>query len=167
MLTRAFGRDQHTFRLRVAEWREVEKTCAAGLAEIGARLSPIVQLVGLIDGDPANYPGGLLAAIADGRFGRARIDDVREPILQGLVGGGLTSTEAGALVRLVFDEEIAACRAPFVVFSELAFSIIGQALVGLADELPGEQAATTAQKKSRRRSRMAKPASSKSMPPAP
>jgi hypothetical protein len=135
MLSRPFGRDERSFRLRVPEWRAVEKACDAGLGEIAARIAP---LVGLIEGGSQAMPGGLLAAIAAGGLGRARLDDVREPILQGLIGGGMSSTEAGALVRHVFDEAASQSKAPMMLFAGLAFDVLAQALIGLEDEPPGD-----------------------------
>jgi hypothetical protein len=135
MLTRAFGRDEHPFRLRVAEWRAIEKTCNSGLAEIAGRIAPVVLLMA---GGLARHPGGLLGAIAEGQMGSARLDDVREPLVQGLIGGGMGSTEAGALVRMMFDEVLGAGHAPMLAYAELAFAILAQALIGLEDEPLGE-----------------------------
>jgi hypothetical protein len=169
MLIRAFGRDERQFVLKTRGWREVEKTCDAGLFEIAARLAPLVNLV--LAGKEARqaYPGGLLALQASGQFGRARIDDVREPLLQGLIDGeGLTATEAGALVRHVFDGGLAAGEPVMLEFAFLAHEILERAIMGLPDEpvTQGEPAATVPAE-GRRRSRTAKPASRTSTPPAP
>lgn len=157
MLTRAFGRDERPFVLNMAGWREVEKVCDAGLGVLAARLAPLVQL---IEADPDKLPGGMIGAVAQGWLGSARIDDVREPILQGLIGGGMTPTEAGILVRTVFDTE----RAPMLTFARLAFLILQQALIGLEDEPLGETTAPRTAKPPRR-SRTAKPASPTSSAP--
>lgn len=139
MLRRPFGRDERGFVLKVRGWREVEKHCDAGLGEIAARLAPLVQLIEI---GAEGIPGGFLAAVAQGQLGRARLDDVREPILQGLIDGeGLTETEAAALVRAVFDPMAAAGGAPMLQYASLAFSILAQALIGLKDEPPGEPSA--------------------------
>lgn len=166
MLTRAFGRDERPFRLCVAEWRAVEKACDSGLAEIAARLAP---LVGLLQAGLGDFPGGLLQAVAAGHLGRARLDDVREVVLQGLIGGGLTSTEAGGLVRTVFDEAVAAGRGPMMEFAQLAYDILAQALIGLEDEpIPvGETKAAEPPKGPSRRSRTARPDSPRSTPTPP
>lgn len=155
MLTRAFGRDEHPFILKVRGWREVEKTCDAGLGVIAARLAPLVTLIEL---GSKTYPGGFMAAVAAGHLGSARIDDVREPILQSLIDGGMLSTAAGALVRMVFDEALAAGKAPVLEFAYLAFEIVSRALIGLEDEPPGEPKAAKPKGPSRR-SRTARPAS--------
>lgn len=151
MIRRPFGRDERPFLLKVPQWREVEKTCDAGLGVIAARLAPLVSLIEMGD---EKFPGGFMAAIAHGHFGSARIDDVREPILQGLIGAGMTTTEAGSLVRLVFDES----TTPMMEWAHLAFAVVGQALIGLPDEPLGEPTAT-GQPKARRRSRRARRAS--------
>lgn len=140
MLTRPFGRDERGFVLKVRGWREVEKHCDTGLGVIAARLAPLVQLIEVGAG---GIPGGFLGAVALGQLGAARIDDVREPILQGLIdGSGLSETEAGALVRAVFDPLAGAGEAPMLRFAPLAFEILAQALIGLKDEAPGEMTAT-------------------------
>jgi hypothetical protein len=139
MIRHQFGTEEQAFRLRVGEWRDVEKACDAGLGEIAARIAPLASLV---RAGAASIPGGLIGAVAAGGLGRARLDDVRAPLLHGLIGGGRTSTEAGALVRLVFDEAIAAGRGPMIEFADLALAIVLQAIVGLEDESPpGEPAA--------------------------
>jgi hypothetical protein len=53
---------------------------------------------------------------------------VREVLLQGLIDGGMTSTEAGALVRLVFDEAVAAGKGPMLLYGGLAFDIVAAAV---------------------------------------
>lgn len=162
MLSRPFGRDEHAFVLTVAGWREVEKTCDAGLGVIAARLKPLVDL---ITAGPA-LAGGLPAAIGSGYLGSARLDDVREPILQGLIGGGMTSTLAGVLVRAEFDALATAGRSPMVAFALLAWEIVMGAIIGLPDEPLGESVATSPPK-ARRRSPTGKHASPTSTPPPP
>jgi len=139
MIRHQFGTEEQDFRLRVGEWRDVEKACDAGLGEIAARIAPLASLV---EAGAAAQAGGLLSAISRGALGRARLDDVRAPILYGLIGGGRTSTEAGALVKLAFDEEVAAGRSAVVRFAPLALAILLRAIVGLSDEAeadpPGE-----------------------------
>jgi hypothetical protein len=154
MITQAFGRDERSFILKCRGWREVEKACDAGLGVIAARLAPIVQLT---QGGVAS--GQLLAAIATGRLGSARLDDVREVLLQGLIDGGMTSTEAGALVRLVFDEAVASGKGPMLLYGGLAFDIVAAAVIGLEDEPVGEPKGAAAAAKPSSRSRTERPAS--------
>ena len=167
VLLRAFGRDEHVFVLKVRGWREVEKACDAGLGVLAARLAPLVNLIQI---GAERYPGGLTAAIAAGHLGSARLDDVREPLLQGLIDGGMPATQAGALVRVVFDELAAQGRAPMLTFAFLAWEIVSGALIGLPDEpvddAPGETTATEPPKP-RRRSPTGKSASPISTAPPP
>lgn len=162
MLVRAFGPEERPIGLKVRGWREVEKTCNAGLGEIAARLAPLVNL---IEVGAKKYPGGFVAAIAAGHLGGARLDDVRAPIVEGLVDGGMPTTAAGALVRMVFDEAAGAGDAPLLVWAHLAFEIVAHAMIGLKDEPPGEVTAATPAT-GRRRSRTARRASPTSTPPA-
>jgi hypothetical protein len=136
LIRHAFGSEEQAFRLRVAEWRDVEKACDAGLGEIAARLAPLAALVQA----GASGPGGVMGAVAHGALGRMRLDDVRAPLMFGLIGGGRTSTEAGALVRLVFDEAVAAGKGPAVEYAGLALAIVMQAIVGLGDEAEDDPA---------------------------
>jgi hypothetical protein len=135
MIREAFGAEERSFVLLGAQWRDLEKARDAGLGVIAQRLAPLVHL---IETGTKDYPGGLLGAIAAGYMGAARLDDVREPILQGLIGGGLSSTEAGALVRKVFDEAIGGKASPLRAWAPLAYMIVTGALIGLEDEPPGE-----------------------------
>lgn len=161
MITRQFGERERSFRLLGNGWRDLEKARDCGLGEIAARLAPLVALkaAGL-----SEIPGGLMQAIAAGNFGSARLDDVRDPLLFGLIDGdnGLTPTECGALVSAVFDAEVKLGRGPMFIWCDLAFAIVSNAIVGMPDEPTlGEQ--TAAEKAPpNRRSPGAKPASSKS-----
>jgi hypothetical protein len=160
MITRAFGREERAFILKVRGWRETEKACVSGLGEIAARLAPIVSLV---QRGVAGIPGGLLGAIAGGALGSARLDDVREVLLQALIDGDMTSTEAGALVRLVFDEAVAAGKGPMLLYADLAFDIVASAIIGLEDEPLGEKpGAEATAPEPNRRSRTARPGSANS-----
>jgi hypothetical protein len=139
MIRHQFGTEEQDFRLRVGEWRDVEKACDAGLGEIAARIAPLASLV---EAGGEAFGSGVLATVVAGGLGRARLDDVRAPLLYGLIGGGRTSTEAGALVKLAFDEEIAAGRSALIRYAPLALAVIVRAIVGLPDEAepetPGE-----------------------------
>lgn len=166
-IVRAFGSEERAFVLLVSGWREVEKACGCGLGVIAGRIAPLIQILGF-PGGAAAYPGGILAAAAGGLMGSFKVDDLREVLKQGLIGGGLSSTEAGALVRAVFDEEVARGHGPALRWAPLAFDLIMGALVGMEDEpivAPGEPKA--AKRKPSRRSRTAKPASETSTPAAP
>ncbi len=155
MLTHAFGTHERAFFLSGGPWRELEKARDCGLGQIAARLAPLVTL-------KQNGSANIMAAISAGYMGSARLDDVREPLLQGLIGGGMSSTDAGILVRNVFDEDVKAGRGPMLAWADLAFAIVTEAIVGLADEVTDgdELGEPKAVAKPARRSRTAKPVSS-------
>lgn len=163
MILRAFGRDEHGFVLKVRGWHEVERNCESGLGRIAARLAPLVQL--LLIGSK-NYPGGFHAAVADGHLGDVRLDDVREPLLQGLIDGGMTSTAAGALVRMVFDEALANGQSVILEWAPLAYDIVVGAIVGVDEDEPSGERTAAPKARGSRRSPTAGPASRTSTPPA-
>lgn len=74
-------------------------------------------------------PMELLSRYATGAW---RVDDLREVIYQGLVGGGLDAAAASRLMKTDFDD---LPLAPFVV---LARGIVLAAVVGAGDEVLGE-----------------------------
>lgn len=166
-ITRAFGAEERAFVLKVRGWRELEKARDCGLGMIAARLSPIYQFVNAkLPTDDADARAALLVrAISAGSLGDVRIDDVREPVLQGLIDGGLDSTTAAILVRKVFDEAINSGEGPIIRWAPLAFEIVVGAIMGLEDEpQPGERKAAKKAEPLRRRSPTAKPASPTSTP---
>lgn len=132
MLLRAFGEEERSFLLTVKTWRSVEQNTGQALQTLARRLGPLVDL---IQSGIGKTQGGMLGATIAGRLGDATLDHVREPILQGLIGGGMTPTEAGVLVRKVFDDQIPSGGAPFLEFAPLAFEILMQALIGWDDDL--------------------------------
>jgi hypothetical protein len=123
---RLWGDQERTFRLGIGEWRKVQETCDAGPAEIAARLS--------------TYPAarkrlpnaGFLDLLAGGALGGWRIDDIREPIYRGLIGGGMDPTSAGRLMRELHDER------PLVENIDLALAIVLASMLGPGDEPVGE-----------------------------
>jgi len=143
-ITLAFGAEERLFRLGLSQIRAIEERCDAGIPELLVRLEPLVR------GIQANLT---FRQLLQGRMlGAWRIDDVREPLLQGLIGGGMGSTEAGVLIRAVFDERISFSFAP------LAYLVLEAAWHGPPDDLPGETPAAP-KKPARRRSPKAGPAS--------
>jgi len=120
-ITRLLGAEERRFRLGLGQLRALQEKCDAGPGEIAARLFPAAQV---LSGDPA----ALLSAFGTGSFGRWRIDDVRETIYQGLIGGGETPTMAGALVAAIVDE------APVLTHVLLALEILLAAVMGVPDE---------------------------------
>lgn len=140
-ITLPFGTEERLFRLGLAEIRKIEERCAAGVPELMSRVSPLVRALGA--------KLSFAQIVAGGFLGTWRIDDAREPILQGLIGGGMGSTEAGVLVRSLFDEKLS------FEFATTAYAIMEQAWFSPPEDLPevGETRAATG--KPRRRSRVA------------
>jgi hypothetical protein len=125
-ITLPWGDRDCTFRLGIREWERVQEKCDAGPAEIHGRLAPMFS---------ATEAGLTLQQIrAHGLLGTWRIHDVREPIYQGLIGGGLKPTEAGNLVRQLVDER------ELIESVCLAYQIVNASIVGAQDEPPGEPA---------------------------
>lgn len=132
-----FGAESRLFRLGIGQIRAIEERCNAGIPELLVRLEPLVRGVQAKLTFRQLLQGQLL--------GTWRIDDVREPLLQGLIGGGMGSTEAGVLIRAVFDEQIS------LNFAPLAYLVLEAAWHGPPDDLPGEPPAAP-KKPARRRS---------------
>lgn len=75
---------------------------------------------------------GPMALLSRYMSGDWRVDDVREAILQGLIGGGLDQANATKLVMSYFDDQ------PLQPFVQLAQGVVMAALVGAEDEDLGE-----------------------------
>lgn len=143
-----FGAEERVFRLGIRQWEAIEAKCDAGPPELLGRLRPLVNAL--------QMKLGLRQIMASNLMGTWRIHDVREPILQGLIGGGMGSTEAGVLVRAMFDERLS------LEFAPTAYLILEAAWFGPEDDPPGESMATsgaTPTTKPGRRSRAERPAS--------
>jgi hypothetical protein len=140
-----FGTEERVFRLGIGELRKIEERCNAGAPELMTRLAPLVRAV----------QGKLTFSqiLAAGMLGSWRIDDVREPILQGLIGGGMGATEAGLLVRSELDSKLS------IHFAPIAFLILEAAFHGPEEDLPDMGERKAPGPKPRRRSRTAAPAS--------
>nr|WP_314437615.1 gene transfer agent family protein [uncultured Brevundimonas sp.] len=102
--TTEFGGEDRIFRLPIGRLRAVQEKCDCG-------------------------PMELLQRFLGGTY---RIDDVREVILQGLIGGGMDAPMAGRLVKSNFDD------LPLQPFVMLAQGVIMAVLVGVEDEDLGE-----------------------------
>ena len=127
-LVRLWGDADRTFKLGIGEWRKIQETCDAGPAEIAARLSTWAAV-------RKRMPtASFLDLLAGGGMGAWRVDDVREPIYRGLVGGGMDPTSAGRLMRELHDER------PMMENIDLALEIVLASLVGPGDEPVGEPA---------------------------
>lgn len=101
----AFGGEDRTFRLPLGRLRVLQERTGCG-------------------------PMELLRRLADGTW---RVDDLRETILQGLIGGGLDQGRATKLVQQTFDDQ------PLQPFVTVAQAILLAAVMGAEDEdAPGE-----------------------------
>lgn len=121
-VTLEFAGEDHTFRLAIGPWRKVQEACDAGPAELLARLSP--AFAAAKQGVPFDQ------IVALGMLGRWRIEDVRQPILQGLIGGGMDAQQAARLVRDWVDER------PFLENVAVAYQVVMASVVGTEDERP-------------------------------
>jgi hypothetical protein len=120
-----WGDEERTFRLGIGEWRKVQEKCDAGPAEIMARLGPVFA---------ATRRGYSFEQIIDAGFvGTWRIDDVREPLYRGLIGGGMEPTAAGKIIRDLVDER------PLLEAVAIAYQVVLASLVGVEEEPMGEQ----------------------------
>jgi len=101
----------YRFRLGIGQWREIEEKCNAGPAEIYGRLLR----------------------------GNWRMNDLRETIRLGLIGGGTTPADALSLTKRYVDER------PLLESVPLALIIVGVALTGPIEDSPkvGEAAVVT------------------------
>lgn len=123
-----FGGEERTFRLAIGQWRKVQEKCDAGPGELLARLAPayLARQAGLQVGQ----------ILAGGYMGTWRIDDVREVILQGLLGGKMDLKEATDLVKVWVDER------PLFDAVGVAYQVVLASVIGAEDEAPvGESAA--------------------------
>lgn len=109
-LTLAFGDAEHRFRLALGELRELQEKTKAG-------------------------PMALLRRLQSGDW---RVDDAREILRIGLVGGGLKPVEALALVTRYVD------GFPLLDAVPPAIAVLGAALFGAEDEPVGNGAAAEA-----------------------
>lgn len=129
-----FGGEERRFKLGIGQWRAVQEKCDAG-------------------------PPELLRRYVEGTW---RIDDLREVLFQGLVGGGLDQASATALIVGTFDPN------PKLQFVPLAQAVVMASLIGdpEGEDLPGEFPARETVAASSR-SRAARSASRTSTPKAP
>jgi len=103
-ITLAFAGEDRQFRLPIGRLRALQEKTDAG-------------------------PMELLSRFAAGTW---RVDDIRETIYQGLLGGGMDVKEASGLLKRDFDD------LPLQQFLSLAQAIVMVAVVGAPDEDAGE-----------------------------
>jgi hypothetical protein len=97
----------YTFRLAYGELRELQEATNIGAWRLAERLLPRSE----------TNPHG----------GECRVEDVRETIRMGLIGGGKTQNEALDLVRKHVEPHLEGNRL-------LAWAVISQGLIGATDE---------------------------------
>lgn len=178
-IIRPFGAEERPFALTVGAWRDLEKARGAGLGVLAARIAPLVGFIhgmaGTKETDAGAHLSGeeianrrrqqFISAIATGMFGSFFVDDVRETLLQGLIGGGMASTDAGALTRKVFDEAVNRGEGPAMRFAPLAFDLLTDAIIGVEGEPINVGEPKAAGPRPSRRSRKAERASAQSTGP--
>jgi len=97
--------EERCFRLPIGMLRELQEKTGAGPFELMRRI----------------------------QFDQWRVDDLRETIRCGLIGGGMTPNEAGRLVKTYVDDRpLAEARNPAIV-------ILGAAIYGVDDEPLGKR----------------------------
>lgn len=104
---------EHDFRLAIGQLRELQEKCGAGPAEIHNRLAA----------------------------GTWRVDDIRETIRLGLIGGGMTPTDALVLVTRYVDNR------PLMENVVAAQAVLLVALIGAPDDKVGKPKAVKTRKK--------------------
>lgn len=115
-----FGGEERTFRLGIKQWEKVQEKCDAGPAELLARLAPMF----------AAHKQGLSfdQILSMGYLGTWRVNDVREPILQGLLGANMAAPEALRLVKDWVEER------PLIEAVAVAYQIVLGGVIGADDE---------------------------------
>lgn len=147
-LHEVFGGAERKFRLAIGELRELQDKCNAGPATILARLiSYQPQAEQMKRPTPEGYAGGQDDPdfIADWNVysllrqfgGDWRVDDVREPIRLGLIGGGMTPTDAWLAVARYVDTR------PLTEHIGLAAAILIKALSEDKDDAVGKATVET------------------------
>ncbi len=101
----AFGGEDRAFRLNIGRLRALQEKVDAGPMELIQRFAA----------------------------GTWRVDDIRETLLQGLVGGGMSSADATRLMKTDFDD------LPFQQFVQVAQVVLLATLMGAPDEAEDEE----------------------------
>jgi hypothetical protein len=113
-LTQEFGGVERQFRLGIGELRQLQEKCNAGPATILARLMtcqpqaagmkrPIPKDYELAESDPDFVADFNLYSLLRMIGNDWNVDDVRETIRLGLIGGGATPTDASLAVARYVD----------------------------------------------------------------
>lgn len=105
-ITLTWGDGEHRFRLPIGQLRELQEKCGAGPPEILHRLATA----------------------------RWRVDDIRETLRLGLIGGGMGPVEALRLMQNYVDPP----ERPWLENAPMAQAVLMAAMVGVPDEEPVE-----------------------------
>lgn len=127
-----FAGETRRFRIAIGEIRKIQEKCDAGPGEIAQRLAPFLAYAAARAEARARgvEPPSLMAALMTSGVGNWRVDDVREPILQGLIGAGMEPGPATRLVRGWVEER------PLAESIPIAFAVMMAAIAGAEDEQP-------------------------------
>ncbi len=114
------GPEERSFRLAIGQWRQVQERCDAGPPELLARMAAPFEALrrGVKSAD----------IMASGLLGRWRVDDIRAPILFGLIGGGSTPADAAKIVSEWVDER------PLMEALPVAYQVVLASITGTEDE---------------------------------
>ncbi len=115
-----FGDGNYEFRLGMGQWRKIQEACDAGPPELLARMAPPFEAMRRGVKAPDLISAGLL--------GRWRIDDIRAPLFQGLLGGGMEPAKAAKLIRDWVDER------PLLEALPVAYKVVHASFTGAEDE---------------------------------
>ncbi len=152
--------EERVFRLAIGQWRKIQEKCDVGPEELLGRLARSILVRAKSSGLSAS------AALTLAPASPWRVDDVREPILQGLLGAGLELNAAARLVRDWVDDR------PLFEALPLAFAIVLGALSPPEDETPppgepqGESPTNLSPEESSASPDTTKPAAPSDSPPA-
>jgi hypothetical protein len=125
-----FGGEERKFLLLLGELRAIQEKCGVGPSVVAQRLARCVTV-------RRAYPEATILEQVNMGLGDFMVDDVREPILQGLIKGGMEPNAAGKLVRTWIDDR---GFQGLVENADLALMVLiaGQAR---PDDEPGEKVA--------------------------
>lgn len=95
--TEDFGGEPQQFRVLIPELQAIQKKCGVGPATVAYRLAHAAMV-------RRRNPKATTLELMAQNLGDFTVDDVREPVLQGLLGGGMNPNVAGKLVRTWIDD---------------------------------------------------------------
>lgn len=144
-----FGGEARQFRVALGELRKIQIKCEAGPATIAGRLARCAQVL-------RQMPKATALELALTGLGDWRVDDIREPIFHGLMGGGMSPNDAGKLVAEWIDKR--GFRG-LIENAELALALVIAGVAQPEDDQVGEPAAGTTKAKRTRKTKSPSPTS--------